>query len=778
MGRRTSTRIVCASVLAAVVAAALGGSAAAVGFSITPGGSAVTVTISTAGDKATATFSGTAGQRVSLDITNSTIASMKISLLKPDGTAVFTVSATKTARFVDTNTLPVNGTYKLVVNPTLDYTGKVTLKLYNVPPDASNTMTVGSPGTTVTTTVPGQNAYFTFTGAAGHRLSLYLFPVTVSSGTLTLKDPFGAVILGPKSFATAPTFIDPITLSLDGVYKLVLDPKGKAKGSITLSGYDVPADTSAAYTLGTEGIGTSTVPGQRNLFTFSGTQNQRVSVEVISSDFSGTLSILKPDLTVLASTPVGPAGGYLDATVLPVAGTNTYTFVVDPSGVSTGALHFAAHDVPADPTVPITAGGPPVTLTTTVAGQNAYATFTGTVGQKVTVLVSNVVNMNPAELDLLNPSGSHAIPAPATVTSEGGWTQTVTLTQNGVYKILLDPLLANSGSADVQLFNVPADLSGAITPGTPLTVTTTAPGQNATYTFTGTINTRISLNLTESTIDDLNVSVLKPDGTNLIVKTHVGLSGAFADPVKLTSTGTYKVKVDPQSSFYGSVKVGVYVVPPDTTGTLALGTPLTVTTTAPGQNATRTFAGTAGQRISFKFSGVTMASVKVIVKAPGPSPVPTVVQKTFGIDGDFVDPITLPVGRTGTYTVTIDPQGASTGSVTLTFYNVPPDVTGTTSCTTTVPGQNCTLTANPVSMGTHTVTVTTNVPADPGQFDSVALTIYQGTTTTPANQVVGGFGVAGPTGNDFSVSFPATGLYTIVVDPFGAATGTTSYTIT
>jgi hypothetical protein len=773
VGRRTTTRVFCAAVLAAVVAAALGGSAAAVSFSISPGGAPVTVTISTAGDKATATFSGTAGQRVSLDITNSTIASMKITLLKPNGSQVFTVSATRTARYVDANTLPVNGTYKLVVDPNLDHTGKVTLKLYNIPPDASNTMTIGSPGTTVTTTVPGQNAYFTFDGVAGHRLSLYLNGVTVSSGTLTLRNPDNTVLLGPQSFATAPTFIDPITLAQTGTYKLVLDPKGKAKGNVTLAGYDVPADTSAAYTLGTEAIGTTTVPGQRNLFTFSGTQNQRVSAEIISSDFSGTLLLLKPDLSVLASTPVGPAGGFLDATVLPVAGTGTYTFVVDPSGVSTGALHFTAHDVPADPSVAITAGGPPVTLTTTVAGQNAYATFTGAVGQKVTVLVSNVVNMDPAELDLLNPSGSHAIPAPATVTGSGGWTQTVTLTQNGLYKILLDPLLANSGSADVQLFNVPADLSGPITPGTPLTVTTTAPGQNATYTFTGTINTRVSLTLTNVTIDDLNVSVLKPDGTNLIVKTHVDSTGAFADPVKLTASGTYKVKVDPQSSFYGSVTVGVYVVPADTTGTLVLGTPQTVTTTAPGQNATRTFSGTAGQRISFKFTGVTMASVKVIVKAPGPSPVPTVVQRTFGTDGDFVDPITLPAGRTGTYTVTIDPQGASTGNVTLTFYNVPPDVTGSTSCATTVPGQNCKLTST-TTAGTHTVTVTTNVPADPGQTESVSLTVYQGTVTSPANQI--GFGTAGPGGNGFDVVFGG-GTFTVVVDPFGAATGTTSFTL-
>src|SRR4029078_1513084 len=101
-------------------------------------------------------------------------------------------------------------------------------------------------------------------------------------------------------------------------------------------------------------------------------------------------------------------------------------------------------------------------------------------------------------------------------------------------------------------------------------------------------------------------------------------------------------------SCYGTVAVGVSVVPADTTGTLTLGTPQTVTTTAPGQNATRTFSGTAGQRIRFTFTGVSMASGEVMVKAPGPSPVPTVLQRTFGTDGDFVDPIPLPAGRTGT----------------------------------------------------------------------------------------------------------------------------------
>ena len=175
----------------------------------------------------------------------------------------------------------------------------------------------------------------------------------------------------------------------------MLDPKGKAKGSVTLTAYDVPADTSAALTLGSQATGTTTVPGQRNTFTFSGTLNQRISLSVVSSDFSGTISLLKPDLSVLASTPVGPAGGFLDTTVLPVAG--TYTFV-DRSERRRHRVRisFTAYDVPADPTLRDhrrRLGRRP--LTTTVAGQNAYATFTGTAGQKVSVLVSNVDRRRP-----------------------------------------------------------------------------------------------------------------------------------------------------------------------------------------------------------------------------------------------------------------------------------------------------------------------------------------------------------------------------------------------
>ena len=765
MGRRTSTRLLCAAVLAVLVAV-VSGSAAAVSFSITPGGPPVTVTISNSGATATASFSGTTGQRVSLYISKSTIASMKISLLKPNGNTVFSVSATKTAKFVDTNTLPVTGTYKLVVDPNSTYTGKVTLTLYDVPPDASTSVTMGGASGTVTTTVPGQDAHFTFAGVSGHRLALGLTGVTVSSGSVTVLNPDATVLTGPKAFATAPTFIDPLTLSQNGIYTVFINPKSRAVGSVTLTAYDVPADTSAALTLGTPAVGTISVPGQVAHFTFIGSASQRVSVNVESSDFTGTISLLKPDLSVLASIPVGPAGGFLDATILPANG--SYTVVVNPSGDATGALSFVAYDVPADTTGPIVADGSTVAVTNTVPGQNSYLTFGSSAGQKVSVLVSNVSGVDPAELDLLKPDGTSALAAPVTVTSAGAWLQPVVLPVSGQYKLLLDPQQANVGSADVNLFTVPADLTGAITPGTPLTVTTTAPGQNAKYTFTGVQNQRVSLNLTSVTITSVKVSILKPDGTTLATKT-VGTSGGFIEPVTLPVGGTYKVVVDPQSSYYGSVTVGLYVVPADASGTMSAGVAKTFATSVPGQNAKWTFSGTTGQRVSFNFTSVTMASVRVTVKTPSGG---TLFSNTFGTDGNFIEPKTL--SATGTYTVTVDPQGGATGSVTVTYYVVPADATATAPnpLTITTPGQNGVITFSVTGAAAdRTFTVSTTVPpSDPCCLDSIELKVYSGATQ------IGGSEFAGPGGYTFTRNLAA-GTYTIVVDPFGASTGSVTVTV-
>jgi hypothetical protein len=67
--------------------------------------------------------------------------------------------------------------------------------------------------------------------------------------------------------------------------------------------------------------------------------------------------------------------------------------------------------------------------------------------------------------------------------------------------------------------------------------------------------------------------------------------------------------VDPQGTATGSMTLTLYNVPPDPTASIVPGGPaVTLTTTTPGQNASATFAASAGQRISLVLSGVTMST--------------------------------------------------------------------------------------------------------------------------------------------------------------------------
>jgi hypothetical protein len=89
------------------------------------------------GQNATETFSGTATQKVSLNLTNVTvgtnlISGTKVSILKPDLTAlVAPIDVGTTGKFIEPVTLPTTGTYTIKVDPQGTRTGSLTLSVTN-----------------------------------------------------------------------------------------------------------------------------------------------------------------------------------------------------------------------------------------------------------------------------------------------------------------------------------------------------------------------------------------------------------------------------------------------------------------------------------------------------------------------------------------------------------------------------------------------------------------------------------------------------------------------
>jgi len=191
---------------------------------ITPGGAAVPVSITRAGQRERLFFSGTAGQRVSVGLNGSTVASTTLSLIKPDGT---TQVATTTA-FLDPQTLATSGTYAILVDPGQVYTGIVSVTVYEVPADVIGSVSINGSALHVMVTVPGQQAYISFSGASGQSITLSGANNTIGCLTLFLNNPNGG---GSSTSSCAASFAVRPTLTQTGAYTIRVDPSGANVGS-------------------------------------------------------------------------------------------------------------------------------------------------------------------------------------------------------------------------------------------------------------------------------------------------------------------------------------------------------------------------------------------------------------------------------------------------------------------------------------------------------------------------------------------------------------------
>jgi YD repeat-containing protein len=636
-------------------------------------GTPLSVSTTTAGQNASYTFSGTAGQQVSITLSGSTYTgcnAVVVSLIKPDGSTQASAGICNgSTGFLDSQTLPTTGTYTVLVNPQGTTTGSITL-LLNTFADVTGTITVGTP-LTATTTTAGQNALYTFSGTSGQQVSITLSGSTYTgcnAVVVSIVKPDGST-LGSAGICNGSTgFLDSQTLPTTGTYTVLVNPQGTTTGSITLLLNNF-GDISGTITPGTPLSVTTTTAGQNARYTFSGTTGQQVSVTLSNSTYIGcnavVVSIVKPDGSTLGSAGIcNGSSGFLDSQTLPTTG--TYTVLVNPQGTTTGSITLLLNTF-ADVTGTITVGTP-LTATTTTAGQNALYTFSGTSGQQVSINLtgSTYTGCNAVVVSLVKPDGSTQASA-GICNGSTGFLDSQTLATTGTYTVLVNPQGTTTGSVTL-LLNTFADVAGTITAGTPLSASTTTAGQNARYTFSGTIGQQVSISLSSSTYTGCNavvVSLIKPDGSTQASAGICNGSTGFLDSQTLATTGTYTVLVNPQGTTTGSITLLLNTFA-DVTGTITAGTPVSVATTTAGQNALYTFSGVTGQSASVSTTGSTYTGCNAVVisilKPDGSSLGSGGICN--GSSGSF-GPLTLPVS--GTYTVFVNPQGTTTGGATVTL---------------------------------------------------------------------------------------------------------------
>jgi RHS repeat-associated protein len=531
-------------------------------------GAAKTFAITTAGKIALQLFDGTAGQRVSVLISNATCCSNAgtLALVKPDGSTLVANNSLATTTFLDQVALPVDGTYSVLVNPDADRTGSFTLTVYSVT-DVTGTVAADGSVTSFTLSTPGQDARYSLAGSAGQRVSVRITNATCCSnaGTLALLKPDGSTLVANNSLATT-TFLDQVALPVDGTYTVLVSPDSNRTGSFSLAVYSVSDVTGTIAANGSATSFSLTTPGQNARYSLAGTAGQRVSVLISNATCcsnAGTLALLQPDGSTLVANNSLATTTFLDQVALPVDG--TYTVLVNPDSDRTGSFTLTVYTV-SDVTGTVAADGSSRSFSLTTPGQNARYSLAGTAGQRVSVLITNATCCsNAGTLALLKPDGSTLVANNSLATTT--FLDQVALPVDGTYTVLISPDSDRTGSFTLAVYTA-TEVTGTIAAdGSSTSFSLANPGQNARYSFSGSANQQVNLSLTNSTIGGSNsctssngtLAILKPDGSTLGSTSMCKPTTNLATQT-LPVSGTYTALVNPASTNTGSASVKLSTV--------------------------------------------------------------------------------------------------------------------------------------------------------------------------------------------------------------------------
>ncbi|HYZ77321.1 MAG TPA: NlpC/P60 family protein [Gaiellaceae bacterium] len=212
-------------------------------------------------------------------------------------------------------------------------------------------------------------------------------------------------------------------------------------------------------------------------------------------------------------------------------------------------------------------------------------------------------------------------------------------------------------------------------------MTTTAPGQNASYSFTATQGQRVSLRVDTGTITSpcscAGIEYVRiMNGGQTIGGTSPlgGNSWDFID-VRTLNAGTYQVVVDPPGDAYGQTTLRLYDVPPDLTSPplVVNGGSRTITLGTPGQNALFPFHGQGGQTVTLQWSTSTISGTQYKIEDPNGN---ELRGTNWEPPGTASITTTLTAGTSDNYKIYVNPFADATGNVTLTLTGTSPQETG------------------------------------------------------------------------------------------------------
>jgi hypothetical protein len=300
-------------------------------------GTAYNLNLARAGQNGRLTFSGTAGGSVGVNIaalvTNPSSQTAYVTVLKPDGTTLDSVSTTTSGGYINLGSLPTTGTYTVFVDPSYAVTASMQV---TVAPGVALVTDGASP--TITLNTAGQVGRLTFNATAGQNLGLgitglTLTPSSSSYAYVAVYEPDGTTLKDGTCYtsytASGGCGFNLSNVPVSGTYSILVQPYDGGTGSFTAT---LSSDVTGTLTSGTAYNLNLTRAGQNGRLTFSGTAatNRTITMASITSNPAGqtvSFTIYKPDGSLFSSVSTSASTYTLKLTNLPATG--NYTLFVD-----------------------------------------------------------------------------------------------------------------------------------------------------------------------------------------------------------------------------------------------------------------------------------------------------------------------------------------------------------------------------------------------------------------------------------------------------------------
>ena len=404
--------------------------------------------------------------------------------------------------------------------------------------------------------------------------------------------------------------------------------------------------------------------------------------------------------------------------------------------------------------------------------QNARYTFAGSAGSRYAVGATGIAT-TPANVgvsvSVLDPNGNY-------VTGCGALTvdnvcDVPALGVTGTYTVLIDP--PDTATAALAM-SVKSEVTGVVTvDSASATPTTFTAGQNVRLSFNNAaVGATPKLTVSGLTLSPAGsqayLRVLDPNGNNVFGNTYwIFSSGGYTiDLPALNDVGTYTIEFDPRNFAAGSAS---FAVRNSVSGSISINGPavtvnlvenqqpaLNFTTTVPNQGITLSFSSLsttpAGGALRYSMSNATSWTTNIT--APG------------------VNLPQLPLANVGNYAMTLLPQSAFSGAVTVALVNDQTD-------TLTIGG--AAVTHTPALVAQSKRITFTNSTAN--RATTIRINSSQWTSGTwwlippPGGGVITSTFPASATARNIAVTLVQTGTYTLILVPAGTNTSTVSASV-